>query len=132
MQGDFTICRTCGRFGMRLGIGLSEVCRQRPETRRMELQWNTFFRDGKHPNTGVPCGHDVKIMRSELHRTRTAVEKRSRGRRLSTKTKPWVAAASGVVQERLGMEEEFPGVFEEEEYQEMASSGTWRSREVRR
>ena len=89
----------------------------------MELQWNAFFRDGNHPNTGAPCGHDVKIVKAELCRGRSAVEKRSRARRLGNKSKPWVAAASGVVQDRLGMEEEFPGVFEEEEYQEMDPFG---------
>ena len=102
-QGDFSICRACGRYGMRRGTALSELCDRGLRTRRTLQSWHDVFQKGLHPYSRQQFGHDTgfstSLGRTANAHTRDFFHRASRVRRLSKKTKPWVAAASGVLHE---------------------------------
>ena len=95
-HGDFSICRSCGRYGMRRGNALMNTCDRETRTRRTRQAWSDVFEKGLHPYTRQPFGHDTEFTATEAALTRDSYNRASRGRRLSCKTKPWVAAAVGV------------------------------------
>ena len=85
---------------MQRDVGLRPTCDGRRQTRRTEESWNAFFRDGRHPNTHTRCGHAMTITRKgnakAQGKLREAYLNASRARRLTSKSKPWVAAAAGI------------------------------------
>jgi len=58
------------------------------------------FVKGKHPRTNVPLGLNLVIRSATFVKqcnTRSFVERKIRKLRLTTKSKPWVAASSGIL-----------------------------------
>jgi len=100
--GRFTICSRCGGCGSRKAVKLACICSGKLQSRRAREAYNRVFKKGKHPRTNLPltrshysaCGNNVSPnqLRSEVDRSR-------RKRRLTAKTKPWVAAAFGIVED---------------------------------
>jgi len=99
--GRFTICSRCGGCGSRKAVKLGCICSGKLQSRRAREAYNRVFKNGKHPRTNIPltrshysaCGNNVSTnqLRSEVDRSR-------RKRRLTVKSKPWVAAAAGIVE----------------------------------
>ena len=126
--GRFTICSRCGGCGSRKAVKLACVCSGKLQSRRAREAYSRVFKKGKHPRTNLPltrshysaCGNNVSPnqLRSEVDRNR-------RKRRLTVKTKPWVAAAFGIVEDPPPLSElddqqgegEDP-MFEDDDFQE--------------
>ena len=101
LDGDFSICRRCGAWGMKRAIKLAETCECKPNTRRTIQAWDRTFRLGHHPNTGRPfrraadggCGVHTSI---GVDGTRSNAAKKLKRHRLLSKTKRWAAALNGI------------------------------------
>jgi len=102
-DGNFTICSRCGAFGSRKAVNLALECPGILTTRRLKESYSRVFKNGKHPRSNKPltrshfrsCGAPnvpTSLLRSEVDRSR-------RRRRLETKTKPWIAASFGIVED---------------------------------
>jgi hypothetical protein len=101
VDGDFSICRECGKWGTRSAKGLREHCERRPKTRGMMQSWRRVFKLGKHPDPRkcrVSHADGIKQV-SDLvpfGKLRGAFVRQKRNRRITGKTKPWVGALLGV------------------------------------
>jgi hypothetical protein len=102
-DGNFTICSVCGAFGSRRAVNLALQCPGELRTRRGKESHSRVFKNGRHPRTNralTRChfsAHGSQNVPSEL--LRSEFSRASRRRRLATKTKPWVAAALGIMEE---------------------------------
>ena len=98
-DGNFTICRKCGAWGMKRAIKLAACCDGEPNTLRTCQAWQRVFVEGRHPYTGKSFRSAVDgvcdVTTSIGWRNRTTVKNIAKQRRLSGKTKPWAAALLG-------------------------------------
>ena len=97
MQGAFTICRDCGRYGGVRAIGLKLKCNGKPDGPGGVIAWNRVFVKGRHPKTNRPFGtfRGKRLENVSTDRVRSKFERQHRARRLGAKTKPWAAAYLG-------------------------------------
>ena len=120
LDGDFSICRKCGAWGMKRALKLATACDNKPLTRRTRQSWDRTFSKGQHPCTGNPfrraadgnCG--VRTVFG-AQGTRTNAALKLKRHRLSKKTKPWAAVLSGIATHEASDDmHEFPEDFQEQ------------------
>ena len=97
--GDFSICTRCGRYGIQRARGLAKVCAGEIRRKGARQSWKRVFREGRHPHTGksitghcdaqgLTCGiGDMQVRSNKVRKARL--------KRLTGKTKPWIAAQHG-------------------------------------
>jgi hypothetical protein len=99
-SGQFTICSTCGFCGTQKSVNLSVACSGGRKTRRGKEQYNRVFVKGRHPRFNVPLGLNLVIRSAAFAKkegTRSYTERRLKKARLTSKSKPWVAASMGII-----------------------------------
>ena len=102
IQGDFSICSDCGRWGTRTAKALKKSCVDAPVTMRTKQSWCRVFQRGWHPNyllkgmTHHPNTRKNAVTMVPFLKLRDAFLRNKRNRRLTKKVRPWVAAALGV------------------------------------
>ena len=85
---------------VRRARGLARPCRGFLQTRRGNEAWRRVFTKGRHPNSNKAFSHAEQMTRRHQRvdngKLRGVLRRAKIRRRLAGKTKPWVAALSGI------------------------------------
>ena len=92
--GDFTICASCGFWGVRRSVRLAQPCRERLTTRRSVQAWRRVFTKGLHPYSGMPMRQSSGGARNSLtsvskSKLKGVIQRAMRRQRMMGKTTPW-------------------------------------------